>query len=166
MSLNALRPRTLIYTRTHSGDPDPKTGEFGNRDCMGEVRAWDFGAVIGVGGRGAEAVRNKIAQKITWVGIGPHKRASGTKRGPVVTFDLFRYFGEAGPAFATHAPLLAARHFRVLMSDRLTDAEMAEADRILCFAAKAPPPGAPAGTRRAKATRPCPPCGRAGSGCR
>ena len=27
--------RTLIYKRTHTGDPDPKTGVFGNNDCMG-----------------------------------------------------------------------------------------------------------------------------------
>ncbi len=141
------------------------TGEFGNHDCMGEVRAWDFGAVIGVGGWGAEAQRNKIARKITWVGIGPHKRASGTKRGPLVTFDLFRYFGEAGPAFATYAPLLAARHFRVLMSDKLARAEMAEVDRILRIAARAPPSRALAGARRGT-TRPCPSCRRAGSGCR
>ena len=41
--------RTLIYKRTHPGDPDEK-GRFGICDCMGRVRAWDFEAVIGVGG--------------------------------------------------------------------------------------------------------------------
>ena len=30
--------RTLIYKRTHSGDPDPTSGRFGVRDCMGKVR--------------------------------------------------------------------------------------------------------------------------------
>jgi hypothetical protein len=34
--------RTLIYKRTHSGDPDPETGIFGNHDCEGEVRDWAF----------------------------------------------------------------------------------------------------------------------------
>ena len=38
--------RTLIYKRTHPGDPDAK-GRFGIYDCMGRVRAWDFEAVIG-----------------------------------------------------------------------------------------------------------------------
>ncbi len=39
--------RTLIYKRTHSGDPDPETGVFGNHDCMGRVKDWQFDAVIG-----------------------------------------------------------------------------------------------------------------------
>src|SRR4051812_45820013 len=46
--------RTLVYKRTHSGDPDPKMGVFGNHDCMGEVRAWPFDAVIGIGGVGQQ----------------------------------------------------------------------------------------------------------------
>ena len=43
--------RTLIYKRTHLGDPD-LFGTFGINDCMGEVRARQFDAVIGVGGIG------------------------------------------------------------------------------------------------------------------
>ena len=46
--------RTLIYKRTHTGDPDPKAGVFGNNDCMGTVRKRDFDAVIGIGGIGPE----------------------------------------------------------------------------------------------------------------
>ncbi len=65
--------RTLRYKRTHSNDPDPKTGVFGNRDCMGQVRAWDFDAVIGVGGVGDEPKRHGIAGRLTWIGIGPQK---------------------------------------------------------------------------------------------
>jgi hypothetical protein len=37
--------RTLIYKRTHTGDPDA-SGCFGIFDCMGRVRALDFDAVI------------------------------------------------------------------------------------------------------------------------
>lgn len=33
--------RTLIYKRTHVGDPDPG-GRFGIHDCMGQVRNRDF----------------------------------------------------------------------------------------------------------------------------
>ena len=33
--------RTLIYKRTHPGDPDVD-GLFGIHDCMGQVRAWSF----------------------------------------------------------------------------------------------------------------------------
>jgi hypothetical protein len=38
--------RTLIYKRTHSGDPDPKAGVFGCNNCMNTVRGWGFDAVI------------------------------------------------------------------------------------------------------------------------
>jgi hypothetical protein len=41
---------TLVYKRTHTGDPD-ESGIFGIHDCMGQVRGWNFGAVIGVGGK-------------------------------------------------------------------------------------------------------------------
>jgi hypothetical protein len=62
--------RTLIYKRTHNGDPDD-AGCFGCRDCMGRVRSWHFQAVIGVGGLGADAHAAGIAEKLTWIGIGP-----------------------------------------------------------------------------------------------
>ena len=51
--------RILIYKRTHTGDPDPEHGIFGEAadeatDCMGKVRGYGFDAVIGVGGTGLE----------------------------------------------------------------------------------------------------------------
>ena len=53
--------RILIYKRTHTGDPDPERGIFGEgpdddevTDCMGKVRGYGFDAVIGVGGFGPE----------------------------------------------------------------------------------------------------------------
>src|SRR2546425_11530153 len=61
--------RTLIYKRTHSGDPDPTSGLFGVHDCMRRDRARMFDAVIGVGGSGDEPRRSRIAGKLTWVGI-------------------------------------------------------------------------------------------------
>ena len=64
--------RTLIYKRTHSGDPDPQTGVFGNHDCMGSVRAWEFDAVIGIGGVGPEPRRHGIAGKLTYVAVVTH----------------------------------------------------------------------------------------------
>jgi len=78
---------TLIYKRTHSGDPDPKRGVFGNHDCMGCIRAWPFDAVIGIGGLGSEATANGLAGKLTWVGLGAHK--TGDPRYPIVTFEHF-----------------------------------------------------------------------------
>src|SRR5262249_54001126 len=72
--------RTLIYKRTHHGDPDPETGEFGCNDCMGTVRCWKFDAVIGIGGIGAEPKRYGIAGKLTWIGIGARKIYDSDRR--------------------------------------------------------------------------------------
>lgn len=132
--------RTLVYKRTHNGDPDEQ-GCFGIHDCMGRVRTWGYEAVIGVGGTGDEPRSWGIAEKINWVGIGPHKRP-GTPRGPFVTFDHFLYFGEKGPALADYAPSLAARVYgdnvRAVM-DKMTDQERREVAAILALAENAPP---------------------------
>lgn len=134
--------RTLIYKRTHEGDPDPRTGVFGNHKCMGTVRGWVYDAVIGVGGAGREAERNGIARKLTWVGIGPHK--SGDARRPKVTFDHFLYYGEKGPLLKEVAPALARRMYdmnvRVLM-DSLSPTERLKVEKILDRARAARPSG-------------------------
>jgi hypothetical protein len=131
--------RTLIYKRTHSGDPDPASGVFGNADCMKSVRGRSFDAVIGIGGIGPEPIRNRIAGKLTWVGIGPHK--TGDPCRPQVTFDHFLYYGEDGRLFETLAPTLArhiySRNVRTIM-DSLSGKERAETERILRMALKAP----------------------------
>ena len=64
--------RTLVYRRTHTGDPD-KRGCLGINDCMGSVRSRDFDAVIGVGAKAPDAGYSGIAHKVTWIGIGPRK---------------------------------------------------------------------------------------------
>ena len=112
--------RTLIYKRTHCGDPDPESGVFGNNDCMGTVRGWRYDAVIGIGGIGPEPKRQGIAGRLTWVGIGPHKvHEPNHPRSPRVTFDHFLYLGERGPFLELAYPALASRmyekHVRVLM---------------------------------------------------
>ena len=81
--------RTLIYKRTHTGDPDA-AGTFGCRDCMRSVRGWAYEAVIGVGGSGHEARRAGIAERLTWIGIGPQKTYQVVPRKPLVAFDHFR----------------------------------------------------------------------------
>jgi hypothetical protein len=113
--------RILIYKRTHSGDPDPESGVFGNNDCMGRVRGWQYDAVIGIGGIGPEARREGIAGKLTWVGIGPHKVFDNLwhPHNPRVTFDRFWYTGDRGPLLEMTYPGLAYRMYqtnvRVLM---------------------------------------------------
>jgi hypothetical protein len=138
--------RTLIYKRTHEDDPDPGTGVFGNKECMGRVRLWKFYAVIGVGGIGDEAKSNHIDGLLTWIGIGAHqdKDKVGTDGYPLVSFDHFLYFGKGGRPLEKVAPALARRMYgknvRVLM-DSLSPAELLEVEKILDLARHTPPSG-------------------------
>ena len=141
--------RTLIYKRTHSGDPDPKTGVFGCNNCMKTVRGWGFDAVIGIGGIGREPECEGIAGKLTWIGIGKHETINDPSRSfvtpscPLVTFDHFLYYGEQGPLLRNIAPALANRmlydnNVRKLM-DSLSREEQREVEKILDLAMDAPP---------------------------
>lgn len=144
--------RTLIYKRTHCGDPDPMRGVFGNNDCMKSVRRWPFEAVIGIGGSGAEPRSHGIARKLTWVGIGKHEifddpdRPFVTPECPLVTFDHFLYFGKEGQLLEKIAPALARRMYgknvRTLM-DSLSFEEQQEVEKILRLAENAPPSSQP-----------------------
>lgn len=135
--------RTLVYKRTHNGDPDEK-GRFGIHDCMRQVRGYGYDAVIGVGGVGDEPEAWGIAGKVNWIGIGPHKSEVG-KRGPLVTFDHFLQFGADAPEFLELAPRLASRMYennvRLVMDD-VDAVERKEIAAILELAKSAPPSGA------------------------
>src|SRR5438309_2068061 len=98
--------RTLVYKRTHEGDPDDQ-GRFGACGCMGQVRTWEFDAVIGIGGRSREAKRNRIGGKLNWIGVGARKDPMAGTQHPVITFDHFVDFGVEGPDLAAVAPKLA-----------------------------------------------------------
>jgi hypothetical protein len=102
--------RTLIYKRVHTGDPDPETGVFGNRDCMGSVRERQFDAVIGIGGIGQEPRSFGIDGKLNWIGIGPIYDGRA-RRGPRLRFRHFRDFGQGGPLMREKYPALAARMY-------------------------------------------------------
>ncbi|HKS06490.1 MAG TPA: hypothetical protein VJR92_09280 [Gemmatimonadaceae bacterium] len=133
--------KTLIYKRTHAGDPGPE-GEFGVYDCMGRVRAWEFDSVIGVGGIGDEPARHGLDGKVNWIGIGARKRVARGKRGPVVTFDRFRFFGSNGPSFAQLAPTLSRRVYERnirALTKLVTAAERREVNHVLQLAANAQP---------------------------
>ena len=150
--------RTLIYKRTHTGDPD-RNGWFGVYDCMGHVRTWEFDAVIGVGGIGSEPTSHGIDGRVTWIGIGPHKISAEGGRGPLVTFDHFVLFDAAGPSFVRLAPLLARRIYernvRVLLHG-LTEGEQREVTRLLRLAktAKASKPRPAPRRKRSHVCRP------------
>ena len=109
---------------------------------MGRVRDWNYDAVVGIGGIGAEAIAHKIDRKLNWIGVGPHKTKVAGKPGVQVTFDHFLYYGAAGPAFEDVAPKLAQRIYnnnvRVLLT-AYNSAETAEIRRLLRRAATAPP---------------------------
>jgi hypothetical protein len=131
--------RVLIYKRTHTGDPTPE-GIFGLSDCMGRVRARDYDAVIGVGGLSAEPQAYGIAGRITWVGVGARRSADKPvgHRGPIVEFDRFVLFDEAGPMLDSVAPALAQHlfgvHRRVVMSDGLNNTIQREIAKVLTLA--------------------------------
>jgi hypothetical protein len=127
---------TLVYKRTHNGDPDSR-GRFGVHDCMGGVRSWAFDSVIGVGGQGAEAERNDIAGKPNWIGVGAHRTFVKGMRNPVLTFGRFRDFETDGPSLRVIARNLARRMYvkkaRAVMD--FTPKELAEVERILAMVA-------------------------------
>ena len=153
-----MERRTLVYKRTHNGDPDAQ-GRFGCHDCMGRVRGWQFHAVIGVGGQSREAKQNEIAGKVNWIGIGPRWRTVSGLRGPLVTFDHFLYFGVDGPELSVEAPILAQRLYsekpRVAM--KFSPEEQTEIDRLLALAEGEPPSRARRAKKLPKIQRGCPP---------
>jgi len=133
---------TLIYKRTHRGDPD-ESGVFGRRDCMGPVRKWKFDAVIGVGGKRPWPGHEEIANRITWIGIDPKKTTSrkSTWRGPLVRFERYVLYDEKGPHLNRKAPKLFKymfkdRQVRAVMSQSLSGTIQEEVARILRLARK------------------------------
>lgn len=96
--------KVLIYKRTHKGDPDER-GIFGNQDCMGKIRSWDYDAVIGIGGKTTWKIDKDIKQKINWIGLGP-KKIESSGRGDCVVFSHFELFEEKGHCIAEHFPKL------------------------------------------------------------
>lgn len=124
--------RIFVYVMTHPGDPNEQ-GCWGCADCMGQKRGWDYEAVIGVGGVGAE--KYGFGGKVKWIGITPTYTDVGLK-GPEVTFKHFRYFKKDAPSIP---PRLAARIKRAprgFMS--LTTTEQKQAEELLEMVKRAP----------------------------
>lgn len=125
--------RILTYKRTHVGDPD-RTGTFGIHGCMGNVRNWEFDAVIGIGGIGSEPQSHGIAGRVTWAGRKPKKRHSLSGVGMLVTFEAFTLLDSKGPLLSEIAPNLARRMYegrvRTLLDSYSID-EQAEAEHVI-----------------------------------
>ena len=125
--------RILTYKRTHVGDPD-RTGKFGVNGCMGNVRSWEFDAVIGIGGIGNEPKSHGIAGRVTWVGRQPKKQVDASGSGHLVTFESFILLDTEGPLLSDIAPCLARRMYegrvRTLL-DGYSSAEQADAEHVI-----------------------------------
>ena len=102
----------FIYRQTSTIDPC-RHGVWGICDCLGDKRRgkseYAYGAVLGIGGKG---IRQPLAAKITWIGIGVHKQETPGKKGPLVTFDHVCLMYDNGPELCDVAPLLYAHMFR------------------------------------------------------
>lgn len=132
--------KTLVYKRTHRGDPGAE-GCFGIHDCMKSVRARDFDAVIGVGGKGSEPRTHGIAEKLTWIGLGAQKTYPAGRKRPILTFENFVLYDDKGENIRELAPTLADHllegNARVLQN--FTQAEQEEVNKILDMAKNEPP---------------------------
>jgi hypothetical protein len=133
--------RILIYKRTHKGDPDSK-GIFGNQDCMGKVRNWNYDAVIGIGGKTPWKEDQDIKFKINWIGLGP-KKVESSLRGPGVVFSNFALFEESGEDIEDNYPHLFEYMYgsrkRFDMSSTLPASVFMEVKNILDSAQIYPP---------------------------
>jgi len=115
---------TLIYKRTHRGDPGPD-GIFGIHDCMGQIRDWDFDSVIGIGGLNPDEGHEGIAERINWIGLGALRaNAPAGMRGSLVWFKNFLLLDYDGPLLSEVAPKLFKymfidKHVRAVLSQSL-----------------------------------------------
>ena len=122
----------------------------------------DFDAVIGIGGIGSEAQGAGIAGKITWIGVGAHRKISDG-RGPQITFDQFLLFDGKGKELSDVAPALAKRFYldhgpRYVFDENLSDVERVETTRILRMAQNAPSSTKASGGMISKKRRHCQMC--------
>lgn len=149
---------TLVYKRTHSGDPD-QLGRFGVDDCMGRVRGWGFDSVIGVGGKSPDPGHEGIALKVNWVGIGSSKSDVG-RRGPLVQFECFVQLEDGGPELRELAPQLfqymfVKQHVRAVLSQNLPPTLQREIQGILRWALEQPKQSPSVSERTAIRKRKC-----------
>lgn len=126
--------KILIYKRTHKGDPARK-GIFGNQDCMGRIRNWDYDAVIGIGGKTPWPGHQDIKYKVNWVGLGPKRISSNGRRADRIIFSHFKLYDERGSNIEEKFPNLFEYMYgnrkRFDMSLNLPDEVFLEVQEIL-----------------------------------
>ncbi|WP_287373161.1 hypothetical protein [Prosthecochloris sp.] len=105
---------------------------------MGRCRDYKYDAVIGIGGISANPRSEGIAEKINWVGIGPIRHRTPSKRACEVTFEHFVLLDDKGPLLKSIAPNLAKRFYRRngarYLLDGYSDIEYQEAQKIVKWA--------------------------------
>ncbi|RZI54567.1 MAG: hypothetical protein EOP12_02145 [Pseudomonas sp.] len=136
--------RILVYKRTHPHDPGIE-GVFGNQDCMGQVREFDYDVVVGIGGIGAEACSHGIDRRLNWIGIGRISGPVHPKRNHLTfTFAHLVLQEHTGDYFAVHCPQLAGAMYKSRCRFHLnhTAEHMQELERLVAWAKrKAGPSG-------------------------
>ena len=110
---------------------------------MGQVRGWNFEAVIGIGGKSPSRGHEAIAYRINWIGINPEKRTKAGFEGVLVTFEYFvLYDGEGqGPKLKKLAPKLfkcvfESKSWRLQKAHSLPNDIQAEITKLLKLAKK------------------------------
>lgn len=104
---------------------------------MGQIREYDFDAVIGVGGVGQEPISYGIDRKINWVGIKARKKQVALGYPAVVNFEHFVLLEDKGPLLSSLAPTLAKRLYKSgarFILNSYTEIEKTETDKILNWA--------------------------------
>lgn len=110
---------------------------------MGQVRGYDFDAVIGVGGIGNEPRRLGISERVNWIGVGARQRYAKGVTHPLITFDHFALYEEQGVKLSKIASSLAERLYsrdapRFLLVES-SDPEHREIMRVLKLVESARP---------------------------
>jgi len=108
---------------------------------MGQVRGWNFDAVIGIGGKSPSRGHETIAYRINWIGINPERMTKAGFEGVLVTFQYFVLYDAEGqgPKLKTLAPKLFKRIFeskswRLQKSQSLPNDLQAEITKLLTLA--------------------------------
>jgi hypothetical protein len=153
--------KTLIYKRTHVGDPNEQ-GCFGIHRCMGKMRSWDFDVVIGVGGIGPWPRSLDIDRKINWVGIGPTRIGNAPDGWPKLAFDHFVLWDADGPLLKDISPALVMRIYgrRARFAFGSFNAAQEQGIEKILAMAKAAPPSKPACCSSSNKTKCCLPRSR------
>lgn len=129
---------TLVYKQTHLGDPQESDGIFGSGICMGQIRGYNFDAVIGIGGHSEGAKACGIDGKITWIATGAQKSAFASDAYPTVVFNHFLYFGKNGPLLYEKAPYLARKMLKARFALKFDPEQELEIEKLLAIAKDAP----------------------------